>query len=216
MSNNDYPPPGGGWGGGAPPPGGGGGGWGAPPPGGGGGWGAPPPGGGGGGGAWGPPPPGGGYAPMAPMGPQGMMQYSSKDQGTAFLLSVFLGMMGGDRFYLGQIGLGVAKLLTCGGLGIWAIIDAIMIGIGSMKDSEGLTLAREPPVGNPTRSQSTAFLLAYFAGNFGADRFYLGQTGLGIAKLLTCGGLGIWTLIDTIMIGMGKMRDNEGNSLRYE
>jgi TM2 domain-containing membrane protein YozV len=153
---------------------------------------------------------------MAPMGSSAMVHYSPKDQGTAFLLSALLGTLGADRFYLGQTGLGIAKLLTCGGFLIWAIVDIIMIGTGTMKDANGLTLAREPPVGNPTRSQSTAFLLAYFAGNLGADRFYLGQTGLGIAKLLTCGGLGIWALIDLIMIGMGKMRDNEGNSLRYE
>ena len=66
----------------------------------------------------------------------------------------------------------------------------------------------------PTRSQSTTFLSSYFGGYFGIDRFYLGQTGLGVAKLLTCGGLGIWAVIDCILIGMGKMRDNEGNSLQ--
>jgi hypothetical protein len=99
---------------------------------------------------------------------------------------------------------------------VWAIVDRILVGMGSLKDQDGLPLQREPPVGNPTRSQSTAFLLSYFAGIFGADRFYLGQTVLGIAKLLTCGGLGFWWMIDVVLIGTGKMRDNEGNSLRFE
>jgi TM2 domain-containing membrane protein YozV len=153
---------------------------------------------------------------MVPTYPGGMVQYSSKDQGTAFILSWFLGSMGVDRFFLGQTGLGIAKLLTCGGFGIWHTIDVILLGIGALKDENGMTLQREPAVGNPTRSQSTAFLLSYFAGFVGADRFYLGQTGLGIAKLLTCGGFFIWWMIDAILIGMGKMRDNEGNSLKYE
>ena len=50
----------------------------------------------------------------------------------------------------------------------------------------------------------------------GADRFYLGQTGLGVAKLLTCGGLGIWAIVDLVLIGMGKMRDIDGNSLKWD
>lgn len=50
-----------------------------------------------------------------------------KDPTTALILSLVLGGYGADRFYIGQIGLGVAKLLTCGGLGIWAIIDWFLI-----------------------------------------------------------------------------------------
>lgn len=46
---------------------------------------------------------------------------------------------------------------------------------------------------------------SFVAGGFGVDRFMLGQTGLGIAKLLTCGGLGFWTLIDLFLI-MGVTR----------
>lgn len=50
-----------------------------------------------------------------------------KDPTTALLLSLFLGCMGIDRFYLGHTGLGVGKLLTCGGCGVWALIDLFMI-----------------------------------------------------------------------------------------
>lgn len=59
----------------------------------------------------------------------------------------------------------------------------------------------------------TALLLSLLLGGLGADRFYLGYTGLGIAKLLTLGGCGIWGLIDLIMIATGKMTDAEGRPL---
>ena len=50
-----------------------------------------------------------------------------KNPTTALILSLFLGVYGIDRFYIGDTGLGVGKLLTCGGFGIWAIIDWFFI-----------------------------------------------------------------------------------------
>jgi TM2 domain-containing membrane protein YozV len=60
----------------------------------------------------------------------------------ALLLSIFLGGLGVDRFYLGYMGLGVAKLLTCGGCGVWSIIDLIMIAMDKLPDANGQPLAK--------------------------------------------------------------------------
>ena len=50
-----------------------------------------------------------------------------KDPTTYLIVSILGGQLGIDRFMLGDTGLGIGKLLTCGGLGIWAIIDWFMI-----------------------------------------------------------------------------------------
>lgn len=58
----------------------------------------------------------------------GMVQITTfKDPTTAIILSVLTGAYGVDRFYIGDTGLGIAKLLTCGGLGIWAFVDWFLI-----------------------------------------------------------------------------------------
>jgi ribosomal protein L40E len=59
-------------------------------------------------------------------------------------------------------------------------------------------------------------LLSIFLGSLGIDRFYLGYVGLGILKLVTLGGCGIWWLVDLILIAMNKLPDAKGNPLRQK
>ncbi len=60
----------------------------------------------------------------------------------------------------------------------------------------------------------TALLLSIFLGGLGIDRFYLGYTVLGVVKLLTGGGCGIWWLIDLILIATKNLKDANGNELQ--
>jgi hypothetical protein len=81
---------------------------------------------------------GGGWFPVS----QVPGVFSDKDWTTALILSVFVGTLGVDQFYLGNTGLGIGKLLTLGGCGIWALIDIIRIATNSVPDSNGLPLRR--------------------------------------------------------------------------
>ena len=60
----------------------------------------------------------------------------------------------------------------------------------------------------------TTLLISFLLGWFGIDRFYLGYTGLGILKLITFGGCGIWYIVDLILIAMGNLDDSEHQPLR--
>ena len=52
---------------------------------------------------------------------------SFQDPTMMLVISLFGGSLGIDRFILGQVGLGIGKLLTCGGCGIWSIVDWFLI-----------------------------------------------------------------------------------------
>jgi hypothetical protein len=71
---------------------------------------------------------------------QGTYDPGARDWLVALLLSCFLGHLGVDRFYLGKIGTGILKLITLGGLGIWWIIDIILIATDATTDVNGRRL----------------------------------------------------------------------------
>ncbi|KOS04874.1 hypothetical protein AM493_01575 [Flavobacterium akiainvivens] len=50
-----------------------------------------------------------------------------KDPTTVLIVSIFVGYLGIDRFMIGDTGLGIGKLLTGGGCGIWALVDWFLI-----------------------------------------------------------------------------------------
>ena len=85
------------------------------------------------------------------------------------------------------------------------------IGIGILRDAPAKI--EKPARGEKsmkTKSKQTALFFSIFTGVLGVDRFYLGYTALGIFKLLTAGGLGIWALIDFIRI-VDSLRPADGS-----
>ncbi|PNI09439.1 hypothetical protein CXX84_04020 [Arthrobacter sp. AFG7.2] len=79
-------------------------------------------------------------APYPPNYGYGEPPVSNKSFLAAWLLSLLLGVLGVDRFYLGKVGTGILKLVTLGGFGIWALVDLILILTNKMRDKQGLPL----------------------------------------------------------------------------
>lgn len=73
----------------------------------------------------------------------------------------------------------------------------------------------QPEINDATQRHYLAvFFFSFIWGTFGVDRFYLGKIGTGILKLITFGGLGIWVVIDLVLIMSGAMRDKQGQPMR--
>jgi TM2 domain-containing membrane protein YozV len=62
-------------------------------------------------------------------------------------------------------------------------------------------------------SKTVLLIISIFLGELGIDRFCVGKIGTGILKLITCGGCGIWWLIDIILIATGNFTDKAGNRI---
>jgi TM2 domain-containing membrane protein YozV len=74
----------------------------------------------------------------------------------------------------------------------------------------------DPMTGLPLsdKSKVVAGVLQLAVGYFGIGRFYTGDTGIAVAQLLTCGGCGIWALIDGILLLVNGGTDAQGRKLR--
>ena len=63
-----------------------------------------------------------------------------------------------------------------------------------------------------SKDPTIVLLISIFLGQFGIDRFYIGDTTMGVLKLITCGGCGIWTIIDWFLI-MGDTKNKNYNKI---
>jgi TM2 domain-containing membrane protein YozV len=72
---------------------------------------------------------------------------------------------------------------------------------------------RDAPTSESDKRILPAALLCFFVGWLGIHRFYVGKIGTGILMILTFGGLGIWTLVDFILIVVGAFKDKAGHKI---
>ena len=79
--------------------------------------------------------------PAGPPGTSGPMLVSDKSFVVTWLFALLLGMFAVDRFYLGKVGTGLVKLFTFGGLGVWVLVDLILVLTGAQRDKQGRMLA---------------------------------------------------------------------------
>ena len=134
----------------------------------------------------------------------------NEDRLVAMFLCFFLGALGIHRFYLGKTKSAILQLITLGGLGIWALIDLILLITNKLKINETKRDIQE--IGQDTeisdKNWFITFVLCLIFGILGIHRFYLGKIKSGIIQLFTLGGLGIWALIDLFEIATHQFTDS--------
>ncbi|MCE2732635.1 MAG: TM2 domain-containing protein [Flammeovirgaceae bacterium] len=87
-------------------------------------------------------------------------------------------------------------------------LNSIRDRLVAMDDSKWVMISTQQ-----YKDPTTSLIVSIIAGGLGIDRFMIGDTGLGIGKLLTCGGFGIWTIIDWFLI-QGATREKNMQKLQ--
>ena len=85
-----------------------------------------------------------------------MTGYSPKSGVTTVLLCFFLGPLGAHRFYVGKMGTGILHLITLGGLGLWTLVDFVMILVGKFTDTDGRLISLSQPAATPSETRKAA------------------------------------------------------------
>jgi len=80
--------------------------------------------------------------PYTAQSPQYVAPISPLSRTAALLLAIFLGFLGVHRFYAGKVGTGILMIFTVGGLGIWWLIDVIIIACGGFRDKSSLLITQ--------------------------------------------------------------------------
>ncbi|GAA1304401.1 GmrSD restriction endonuclease domain-containing protein [Brachybacterium tyrofermentans] len=95
--------------------------------------------------------------------PQRPRPEPGKNYAVAWALSLFLGVWGVDRFYLGRWKTGLLKFLTMGGLFLWYLIDLVLLLTGTVKDAKGRPLQQYDTVKWPSRVISGVVAVSFVA-----------------------------------------------------
>jgi hypothetical protein len=124
------------------------------------------------------------------------------------------GAPGGGSFYINVLGQEQGPI-DFGSLAQMAVANQIKADTPvRTADSQQYFAAKDIPGLYSDKEWLTTVLISWLVGIFGVDRFYLGYTGLGVGKLLTLGGCGIWAIIDLVLILLRKVPDAQGRPLR--